>query len=82
MEILLEMILRYQTENQEKLEAEQDEFKPILFSKRASRPAHAAIRCLYAPSLTPGPEENILIMDSAAGQSVIGQGFKITFHSG
>ena len=37
--------------NQEELEAEHDDFKQILFSKRASRPAHAAIRCLYAPSL-------------------------------
>jgi len=69
-------------ENQEELEAEQDEFKPFLFSKRASRPANAVIRCLYAPNLTPGPEENILIMDSAAGQSVVGQGFKIMFYTG
>ena len=53
-------------ENQEELEAEQDEFKQFLFNKRASRPAHAAIRHLYAPSLTPGPEENILIMNSEA----------------
>ena len=69
------------TKNQEELEAEQDEFKQLLFSKRASRPNHAAIRCLYAPSLIPGPEENILIMDSAADQSVIGQGLKILFYS-
>ena len=69
-------------ENQEELEAEQDEFKQLLFSKRASRPANAVIRCLYAPNLTPGPEENILIMDSAADQSVIGQGFKIMFNTG
>ena len=68
--------------SQEKLKAEQDEFKQFLFSKRAIRPVHAAIRCLYAPNLTPGPEENILIMDSAADQSVIGQGFKIMFYTG
>ena len=49
-------------ENQEELEAEQDEFMQFLFSKRASRPAKAVIRCLYAPNLTPGPEDNILIM--------------------
>ena len=69
-------------ENQEELEAEQDEFKQLLFSKRASRPTKAAVRCLYAPSLTPGKEENILIIDSAADQSVIGQGFKIMFYRG
>ena len=69
-------------ENQEELEAEQDEFNQFLFSKRASRPAHAAIRCLYAPNLTQGPEENILIINSAADQSVIGQGFKIMCYTG
>jgi len=42
-------------EDQEELEAEQDEFKQFLFSKRASRPANAVIKCLYAPNLTPGP---------------------------
>ena len=69
-------------EHQEKLEAEQDEFNMSLFSKRASRPANVIIRCFYAPNLTPGPKENILIMDSAADQSVIGQGFKIMFYTG
>jgi len=75
-------IERSDIENQEELEAEQDEFKQLLFSKRASRPDHATIRCLYAPSLIPTPEENILLMDSAADQSVIGQGFKIMFYTG
>ena len=53
-------------ENQEELEAEQDDFKQFLFNKRANRPDKAVIRCVYASSLTQGPEENILIMDSAA----------------
>ena len=57
-------------------------FKQFLFSKRASRSVHAVLRCLYAPNLPPGPEENILIMNSAADQSVIGQGFKIMFYTG
>jgi hypothetical protein len=30
----------------------------------------------------PGPSENILIMDSAADISCVGQGFVILFHSG
>ena len=67
---------------QEELEAEQDEFKQFPFSKSASIPANAVIRCLYAPNLTPGPEENILIMESAVDQSVIGQGFKIMVYTG
>jgi len=37
---------------------------------------------VYALNLSPGSEENILIMDSAADQSVIGQGFKIMFYMG
>ena len=53
-----------------------------MFNKRANGPANAIIRCLYAPNLTPGPEENILIKDSAADQSVIGKGFKIMFYTG
>jgi len=53
-----------------------------MFNKRANGPANAIIRCLYAPNLTPGPEENILIKDSAADQSVFGKGFKIMFYAG
>ena len=68
--------------DQEEQEADQDEFQQFLFNKRARGPANAVIRCLCAPNLTPGPEENILIMDSAAGQSVLGQGFKIMLYKG
>ena len=40
------------------------------------------IRRTYIPSESPGVEENILIMDSAADQSVVGQGWRILFRTG
>jgi hypothetical protein len=69
-------------ETQERLEAKSDGFKEWMLSKRANGKAKAVIRRVYAPNCSPGIEENVLIMDSATDQSVIGQGFKIMFYTG
>ena len=45
-------------------------------------PPKKRIRRAYVPSESPGVEENILIMDSAADQSVVGQGWRILFRTG
>jgi len=37
---------------------------------------------MYTPNPSPWGEEYILIMDSAAGQSMVGQGYKIMFYTG
>jgi len=69
-------------EIQEGLEVESNEFKQWMFDRRTNGKAKAVIRRIYAPNLSPGLEENVLIMDSAADQSVIGQGFKFMFYTG
>ena len=65
-------------ETQEELEAESIGFKQWLVDRRVNGKAKVVIRGMYAPKL----EVNVLIMDSAADQSVVGQGFKIMFYTG
>jgi hypothetical protein len=43
-------------------------------SAKEVAPPKKKIRRVYVPSESPGVEENVLIMDSAADQSVVGQG--------
>ena len=50
---------------QKELGSEPDDFQ-WMSCKRANRMANTVIRSLYAPNLTPGPKENVMIMDSAA----------------
>ena len=66
------------------------EFEQHLFQsrKRKALPMHhpgdqvrRPRRC-QVTAASPGPEENVLICDSAAEQCVVGQGFKILFHTG
>jgi hypothetical protein len=61
-------------------------FEQHLFEKRKRKhqPADPCIRprrC-HISDQSPGPEENVLICDNAAEQCVVGQGFKVLFHTG
>jgi hypothetical protein len=61
-------------------------FEQHLFEKRKRKhqPADPCIcpwRC-HISDQSPGPEENVLICDNAVEQCVVGQGFKVLFHTG
>jgi hypothetical protein len=61
-------------------------FEEHLFEKRKRKhqPADPCIcprRC-HISDQPPGPEENVLICDNAVEQCVVGQGFKVLFHTG
>ena len=62
------------------------EFEQHMFQSRKRKQEEqgkgSRIRRCHLSDQSPNPDDNILICDSAADQCVIGQGFKILFHTG